>query len=147
MDTRHKLEQDLKEAMRAKDTLRMETIRNVKAAVLLREVDKGALADADILGVIRSLVKQRDDSIAEYEKGGRADLADAEKLERAVLAAYLPAAPDAAAVDATVAAVVVELGASGMKDMGRVMKEVTARLGAGADGKTVSTAVKKALGG
>lgn len=147
MDTRQRLDHDLKEAMRAKDTLRMETIRNVKAAVLLREVDKGALADADILGVIRSLVKQRDDSIAEYEKGGRADLAETERRERAVLAAYLPAAPDAAAVDATVAAVVAELGASGMKDMGRVMKEVTARLGAGADGKTVSTAVKKALAG
>lgn len=147
MDTRQRLEHDLKQAMRAKDTLRMEAIRSVRAAVLQREVDKGALADADILGVIRSLVKQRDDSIAEYEKGGRADLADTERREREVLQAYLPAAPDAAAVDTTVAAVVAELGASGMKDMGRVMKEALARLGAGADGKTVSAAVRKALGG
>jgi hypothetical protein len=148
MDTRQRLEHDLKDAMRAKDSLRLEAIRSVRAAVLQREVEKGTtLGDADILGVIRGLVKQRDDSISEYDKGGRADLADSERREREVLVAYLPAAPDAALVDATVAAVVSELGASGMKDMGRVMKEVLARLGPAADGKAVSAAVKKTLGG
>lgn len=126
----------------------METIRSVRAAVLKREVEKGVeLPDADIVAVIRSLVKQRDDSIAEYEKGGRADLAANEQRERELLVAYLPAAPDAATVDATVTAVITELGATSMKDMGRVMKECAARLGAGVDGKALSGAVKKALGG
>jgi uncharacterized protein YqeY len=148
MDIRERLQADLKEAMRAKDTVRLETVRGVRAAVLNREVELGhELDDAGIAQVIRGLVKQRAESIEQYASGGRDDLAERETREKLILEAYLPAAPDAAAVDATVQAVIGELGASGMKDMGAVMKAALARLGPAADGKLVSEHVKRALTG
>lgn len=148
MDWQARLAQDLKDAMRARDSLRTETLRAIKAAMLNREVEKGApLDDGDVLAALRALVKQRDDAIAAYEEAGRRDSADTERREKEILVGYLPAAPDAAAVEGVVAAVVAELGASGMKDMGRVMKACMERLGAGADGKTLSAAVKAKLGG
>lgn len=143
---RERLDEDLKTAMRAKDTVRLETIRNVRGVVKAREIDGGAeLAEEAVLQVIRSLVKQRADSIEQYLAGGRADLVAKETEEKAVLESYLPAAVDAAEIERVVAAVVLELQAAGPKDMGRVMKEALTRLGSAADGKTVSTAVKNAL--
>lgn len=148
MSLQERLASDLKDAMRARDTLRTETLRAVKAAVLNREVATGnTLSEDDVIATIRSLVKQRDDSIAAFEEGGRPDAAEAEAKEKEILLSYLPAAPDAAAVESTVAAVIAELGAGSMKDMGRVMKECKARLGAGVDGKVLSGTVKAKLSG
>ena len=145
MSLRERFDADLKDAMRAKDRLRLDTIRGVKAAVLNREVETGSpLDEASLVQVLRSLVKQRDDAISQYEEGGRTDLADNERQEKALLEAYLPAAPDAVTIEATVTQVIAELGASGMRDMGRVMKECTARL-AGVGGKELSAAVKAKL--
>jgi uncharacterized protein YqeY len=95
--------------------------------------------------VIRTLVKQRVDSIEQYQAAGRSDLAEKEAAERRLLEAYLPKAPDAAAVDQVVAGVIAELGAQGPKDMGRVMKAALEKLGAAADGKLVSQAAKRRL--
>ena len=97
--------------------------------------------------LIRGLVKQREDSIAQYEQGGRADLVERERAEKALLEAYLPAAASAADIERVVSEVIAELGASTMKDMGRVMKAAQAKLGAAADGKLVSAAVKQKLAG
>lgn len=148
MDLRKRLDEDLKDAMRQRDTLRLETIRNVRGAIRSREIDSGKeLDEAEIGKLIRGLVKQRDESIAQYREGGRADLVERESAERAILEAYLPSAPSAEQVAAVVADVVRELSATSMKDMGKVMKAVTERLGPGADGKTVSAAVKAKLSG
>ncbi|HEX2676450.1 MAG TPA: GatB/YqeY domain-containing protein [Polyangiales bacterium] len=148
MNIRDQLQTDLKDAMRAKDELRLETVRAVRAAVLNREVELGRPADeAEILQLVRGLVKQRAESITMFQDGGRQDLVQREQQIKQLLEAYLPAAPDAAAITAAVRSVIAELGATSMKDMGAVMKVVNARLGAGADGKLVSTEVKAALSG
>lgn len=148
MDLRKQLDDDLKEAMRAKDTTRLEVVRNVRGAVRAREIDSGTtLADEEIQKLIRGLVKQREDSIAQFEEGGRTDLVERERAEKALLEGYLPAAPSALDIERVVSEVIAELGASTMKDMGKVMKAAQAKLGSGADGKLVSAAVKKMLGG
>ena len=146
MDLLARLDQDLKQAMRAKDSVTLETIRNVRAAVRSRELDSGkALDQAEIQKVIRSLVKQREESIAQYLEGGRSDLVERESAEKAVLEAYLPTAPSAAQIEQVVSELVSELQATSIKDMGRVMKAVLERLGPAADGKLVGAAVKKRL--
>jgi uncharacterized protein len=143
---KERIADDLKAAMRERDPVRTETLRSVRSAVLNREVELGSeVDDAEITKLIRALVKQRSDSIEHYEAGGRTDLVDRESAERAILEAYLPQAIDPAVIDSLVQGVVAELGASSMKDMGRVMKEALSRLGPSADGKLVSAAVKKAL--
>ncbi|MGD8860311.1 MAG: GatB/YqeY domain-containing protein [Myxococcales bacterium] len=148
MSLREQLDRDLKDAMRAKDTVRLETVRNVRSAVRQRELDEGAELDDDaIVKVIRGLAKQRDEAIAQYREGERDDLVERETAEKAVLDQYLPAAPSAEDVQRVVGEVVDELSASSMKDMGRVMKEALARLGPGADGKQVSAVVKARLSG
>ena len=145
-DLRTRLTEDLKSAMRAKDAVRTDTIRGVRAAVLNREVETGVdLDEAAIQQVIIGLVKQRAESITQYAEGGRQDLVDREQQEKEILQAYLPAAPDAAEVETTVKAVIAELGAAGMKDMGRVMQACKAKLGPVVDGKTLSGIVKAAL--
>jgi uncharacterized protein YqeY len=146
MDIRKQLDSDLKEAMRARDTVRLETVRNVKGAIRSREIDGGSeLEAAEITKLIRGLVKQREESIAQYSEGGRADLVERETREKAILEGYLPAAPTAEQVSGAVADVIAELGATSIKDMGKVMKAVMDRLGPTADGKLVSTAVKAKL--
>jgi uncharacterized protein YqeY len=146
-DLRKQLGEDLKEAMKAKDRVRMETVRNIRGAIANREVEKGEeLDEAGILGVIKSLAKQRVESIAGFEEGGRDDLVEKEKREKEILESYLPAAPDEARVGKVTDEVIVELGATSMKQMGGVMKECMARLGPAADGKMVSSAVKAKLG-
>jgi uncharacterized protein YqeY len=111
----------------------------------LKDQLDGDLKDA--LRVVRTLVKQREEAIERYREANRHDLADKEAAEREVLLGYLPAAPDAAAVEATVAAVIAELGASSPKEMGPVMKEALGRLGPAADGKLVSQTAKRLLSG
>ena len=147
MDLRQRLDHDLKEAMRAKDTVRLETVRNVRGAMRAREIDSGKeLTDDELQKLVRGLIKQRDESIAQYTQGGRVDLVERERAEKAILESYVPAAASAADVDAAVAETIAALSATSMKDMGRVMKAVIERLGPSADGKLISAAVKAKLG-
>lgn len=132
--------------MRAKDQVRLDTVRAVKGAITQKEADDGKdLTEEEIQALIRTLRKQRNEAIAEYEKAGRAELAEKEAREKELLEAYLPAAPDAAAMEAAVKAAIEEVGASSMRDMGKVMQAVKAKLPA-ADGKELSALVKAALG-
>ncbi len=137
----------MKEALRARDAVRLETIRGARGAIRNREIEQGeALDDDGILRVLRSLLKQRADSIEQYSAAGRDDLVEKESAEKAVLEAYLPAAPDEASVERAVREVIAEVGAEGPRDMGRVMKPALERLGPAADGKLVSQVVKRLLG-
>ncbi len=125
------------------------TLRMLKAALMNREIERGhALDETESLQVVSSLVKQRRDSIEQFTKGGRPELAEKEAAEIGVLEAYLPAPADAAAVEAAVAAAVAETGATTSKDMGRVMKATMARLaGQTVDGKVVNELVRRKLAG
>jgi uncharacterized protein YqeY len=136
------------EAMRKQDSVRLAPLRMLKAAFMNKSVEKGReLDDAEARQVVSSLVKQRKDSIEQFTKGGRKDLADKEAGEITVLEAYLPPATDPAAVDQAVAGAIAETGATSAKDMGRVMKAVMAKLaGQNVDGKTVNELVRRKLG-
>ena len=138
---------DLTAAMKAQDAGRTSTLRMVKAAMMNRKIEKGSdLTDDDIQKLLRSLVKQRRDSIEQYEKAGRQELVDKEAAEIAVIEAYLPQAASAAEIEQAVAAAIAETGATSMKDMGRVMKAAqTALAGKNADGKQISEIVKARL--
>ena len=146
MNLSERLEDDMKAALRGRDKVRLETIRGVRGAVRNREIEVGeSLDDAGIVRVLRSLVKQRVDAIEQYRAGGREDLAEKEGLEQAVLEAYLPAAPDAGEVERVVRAVIAEVGAESLRDMGRVMKPSLERLGGAVDGKQLSELVRRLL--
>lgn len=140
---------DLTASMKVQDAPRTSTLRMVKAAVMNREIEKGGeLDDEEMIKLLRSLVKQRRDSVEQYEKGGRQDLADKEKAEIEVIEAYLPQAASREEIETAVTAAISETGASTMKDMGSVMKAVQAALsGKNADGRTVSEIVKAKLTG
>jgi uncharacterized protein YqeY len=147
MTLEEKIKSDLTDAMKAKDATRLSTLRMVKANLMNRRIDKGSdLTDEDVTKALQSLVKQRRDSIEQYEKAGRPELADKESAEISHIEIYLPQAATAEEINAAVAAVVTETGASSMKDMGGVMKAVMVKLqGKTADGKMVSEAVKAKL--
>ena len=136
------------EAMRKQDSARLIPLRMLKAAFMNKSVEKGReLDDAEARQVVSSLVKQRKDSIEQFTKGGRKDLADKEATEITVLEAYLPPAVDPAAVDKAVVDAIAETGARSAKDMGRVMKAVMSKLaGQNVDGKTVNELVRHKLG-
>lgn len=147
MSLKAKLGEDLKSAMRERDSVRLDAIRSIRAAVLQREVDaQKELDDAAIVELIRGLRKQRIESIDQYKAGGRNDLVEKEEREKALLEAYLPAAPDAATVEAAVRAAITKLGATSVKDMGKVMSAAKEQL-SGVDGKVLSDVVKKLLSG
>ena len=133
--------------MRKHDPARLSALRMLKAALMNREVERGrALDDSESLQVVASLVKQRKDSIEQFTRGGRQDLADKEAAEILVLEAYLPAAADPAAIERAVAEAVQETGAASIKDMGRVMKAAMAKLaGQTVDGKAVNELVRAKL--
>ena len=138
----------MKEALRSRDTLRLETIRGVRGAIRNKEIEIGeSLGEDGILRVIRALVKQRSDSIEQFRAAGRDDLVEKESAERAVLTAYLPAAPDEAEVERVVREMIAEVGATSPKEMGRVMKPALERLGPAADGKLVSQVTRRLLTG
>jgi len=148
MKLRDRLDADLKEAMKARDAVRRETIRGARGAIKNKEIETGDPLDDDaIVRVLRALVKQRTDSIEQFQAAGRGELAEKESAEKAVLEAYLPAAPDAARIEQVVAEVIAEVGATGPREMGQVMKPALERLGAAVDGKLVSQAVKRQLSG
>ena len=135
------------DAMRKREPVRLGALRMLKAALMNRDVERGrALTDAESQQVVASLVKQRRDSIEQFTKGGRKDLADKEAAEIQVLEAYLPPAADAAVVESAVLDAIKETGATSPKDMGRVMKAAMARLaGQSVDGKTVNELVRQKL--
>jgi uncharacterized protein len=143
-----RISQDIAHAMRAKDPLRLGALRMAKAALMNQEVQKGRpLDEAESQQVMTSLIKQRRDSIEQFRKGGRDDLADKEAAEITTLETYLPEPIDTAGLERIVDEVVTELGASGPKDLGRVMKGVMPRLaGQAVDGKAVTELVKRRLG-
>ena len=148
MSLKDQITEDMKTAMRAKDSERLGTIRLLQAAMKQKEVDERVeLDDAAIVAIVDKLIKQRKDSIAAFEGAGRQDLADKEKAELAVLEAYLPARMSEAEVIAAVQAIVAEVGAKGPGDMGKVMGVVKTRLAGKADMGQVSAAVKAALAG
>lgn len=138
---------DLTASMKAQDAARTSTLRMVKAAMMNRKIEKGAeLDDDDMLKLLRSLVKQRRDSVEQYEKAGRTDLAEKEKAEIVVIESYLPRPATEEEIQSAVAAAIAETGATSMKDMGKVMKAAqTALAGKNADGKVVSEMVKAKL--
>jgi uncharacterized protein YqeY len=149
MSLKERITEDMKAAMRAKDSERLGTIRMLLAAAMKqREVDERIeLDDAAVIAIVDKLLKQRKDSIEAFEKAARQDLADREIAEVKVLQAYLPARLSADEVAAEVKAIVTELGAKGPGDMGKVMGAVKARLAGKADMGQVSAAVKAALAG
>ena len=148
MSLKDQITEDMKTAMRAKDSERLGTIRLLQAAMKQKEVDERiTLDDAGVVAIVDKLIKQRKDSIAAFEGAGRQDLADKEKTEMAVLQVYLPARLSADEVAAEVQAIVAELGAKGPGDMGKVMGAVKAKLAGKADMGEVSAAVKAALAG
>ena len=141
-----RIQEDMKAAMRARDSERLGAIRMLMAAIKQREVDERiALDDAAVIAIVDKLVKQRKDSITAFTQGKRPDLADKEAAEMTVLLAYLPPRLSVEEVGAAVGALVDELGAAGPSDMGRVMAAAKARLGSQADMALVSAAVKQAL--
>jgi hypothetical protein len=147
MSLRTQLESDMKDAMRCRDSVRLETIRGVRGAIRNKEIEIGAELDDDgIVRILRSLVRQRIDSIEQYRAAGRDELADKEAAEQLVLERYLPAAPSAQDVERIVLEVIAEVGASGPRDMGKVMKPALEKLGGAVDGKQLSEIVKKLLG-
>lgn len=148
MTLKDQITEDMKTAMRAKDSARLGTIRLLQAALKQKEVDERVtLDDAAVIAIVDKLIKQRRDSIAAFTQAGRQDLADKETAEMQVLQAYLPARLSADDIAAEVRAIVAELGAQGPGDMGKVMGAVKARLAGKADMAAASAAVKAALSG
>ena len=146
MSLKERITDDMKAAMRAKDSERLGTIRMLLAACKQREVDERIeLDDAAVIGLVDKLIKQRKDSVAAFDQGGRPDLAAKEAAEIQVLEAYLPQRLSADEVAAAVAAIVTTLGASGPGDMGKVMGAAKAQLAGKAERASVSAAVKQAL--
>ena len=147
MGLKEQIVADMTAAMKAKDAARTSTLRMVKAAIMHREKEgAGELSDEDLLKLLRSQVKQRRDSVEQYQKAGRQDLVDKETAEIAVVESYLPQAASAEEIEQAVSDAIAETGATSMKDMGAVMKASMAKLaGKNADGRAVSETVKKKL--
>jgi uncharacterized protein YqeY len=146
MGLKEQITEDMKAAMRAKETGKLATIRMLTAAIKQKEVDERIeVGDDAVLAIIEKMIKQRKDSITQFEAGGRADLADIEKAELTVLAHYMPAALSDEEVAAEVAAAVAASGAAGPQDMGKVMAIVKPKLAGRADMTKVSGLVKTAL--
>jgi len=147
MSLHDRLTEDLKFAMKSRDQLRMDVIRMIKAAVLNKEVElKRDLDDAEMSRVMTTLVKQRRESVEQFEKAQRAELAEKERREIEIIEAYLPKPLTHQELEALVVSVISETGASSMKDMGQIMKAVMARVaGQPLDGKQVSDLVKSKL--
>ena len=148
MSLKERINEDMKTAMRARESARLAAIRLLLAAIKQKEVDERiALDDAAVIAVIDKMLKQRRDSIAQYEGAGRQDLADAEKFEAEVLTGYMPVGLSAAEIAAAIAAAVAQAGAAGPGDMGKVMAIVKPALAGRADMAEVSKLVRAALAG
>jgi hypothetical protein len=148
MSLRERITGDMTAAMRAQDAARLSTLRMVKAAMMNREIERGGqLSDDELTKLLQSLVKQRRDSVEQYERGNRPELADKERAEIAVIEEYLPQSASREEIEQAVDAAVAETGATSMKEMGAVMRAAQAKLaGRSADGRVVSEIVKGRLG-
>ena len=149
MSISEQVEKDLVAAMKAREELRLSVLRMAKTALKHKQVELGkALSDDEAIAVLRTLVKQRRDSVEQFRKGGREDLAAKEEAETEILQTYLPAAASDEEIVAAVAAAITETGASGPQDLGKVMKVAMQKLaGKNADGKRVNQTVRAKLGG
>jgi uncharacterized protein YqeY len=147
MTLQEKIQSHLADAMRSKDQLRLSVLRMMKSAVKNKEVDKmKALEEGEVLAVLNTMVKQRKDSVEQFRKGGREELAQKEEAEIKIIEEYLPAAASDEDIQRAVEEAIQETGAASMKDMGKVMKATMARLaGKSADGSRVSQLVKEKL--
>ena len=147
MSLTEKIVADLTTSMKAQEALRTSTLRMVKAAMMNRQIEKGSELDDDEMSkLLRTLVKQRRDSVEQYEKGGRQELADKEKAEIEIIEVYLPQSASQEDIENAVTTAIAETGAASMKDMGKVMKAVQASLsGKNADGRVISEIVKAKL--
>lgn len=142
-----RLNEDMKTAMKARDSARTSTLRMTLAEIKNARIQKGKdLSDDDVIQVLKRAVKQREESATQYREAGRPELAEKEEAEAAVLTAYLPAMLSGEALDAAVKKAIAETGATSMKDMGQVMKAVMGAHGAAVDGKSVQERVKALLG-
>jgi len=148
MTLNDKVTGDIAAAMKARDAARLSALRMLKAAIMNKSVEKGHdLDDAEVRQVVSSLVKQRRDSIEQFQNAGRADLVEKETAEIAVLQGYLPPAATPEEIEAAVVEAIADTGASSPKDMGKVMKAVLSKLaGKNADGKAVNDVVRRKLG-
>ncbi len=148
MTLKERITEDMKAAMRASDKERLSTIRMAQAAIKQREVDERiTLDDAQVIAVLEKMIKQRRESVVQFEQGGRKDLADKEKAEIVLLQSYLPAQLTDAEVDALIKDAIATTGAVSMKDMGKVMGAVKAKAAGRADMGALSARIKTALGG
>ena len=149
MSLKEQIVGDMTAAMKAKDAARTSTLRMLKSAISYREIEKGGdLDDEELSKLLRTQVKQRRDSVEQYQKGGREDLADKETAEIAIIENYLPQAASVAEIELAVASAMAETGATSMKEMGAVMKATMVLLaGKNPDGRIVSETVKKKLAG
>jgi len=143
------IEKDLVAAMKAREELRLSVLRMAKAALMNKKIELGKpLGDPEALAVLRTLIKQRHDSVEQFRKGKRDDLADKEEAEIKIIERYLPAGASEEEINAAVASAIQETGASGAKDLGKVMKAAMAKLaGKSVDGKQVNEKVRAKLGG
>ena len=143
---KEKLMQDLKDAMKEKNNIKKDTVQMVRAAILQIEKDKGIeVSDEKIIEIIAKEVKGKKDAIVDFEKGGRDDLVLQTNTEIAILSEYLPKQLSKEEIKSIVEEIIKTIGATGIKDMGPVMKEAKAKIGAGADGRTINEVVKELL--
>lgn len=146
MGLKEQITNDMKAAMRAKDSVKLGAIRMLTAAIKQKEVDERIdVTDAQVLAIVEKMIKQRKDSISQFEAGARQDLADIEKVELAILTVYMPEAFSDAEVQAAVTAAIAEVGATGPQDMGKLMAVLKPKLAGRADMTAVSALVKAAL--
>ncbi len=148
MELEKKIQEDLKEAMKSHDSVKLSSVRAIKAAILLAKTAEGSngeLTDADIVKIVQKLVKQRKESAEQYTACGRQDLADNELAEAAAMEPYLPKQLGEEEVTEILKGIIAEVGATGPRDMGKVMGTATKRLAGQADGRLISTLVKQLL--
>lgn len=146
MTLKERIKNDMKDAMRAKDTAKRDTLRNINAAIKQIEVDeRRELSDADVEGILMKYAKQREDAMAQFKDAGRDDLVAKEEAELELVKSYLPEPMDDAELEETLKSIIAETGAESMKDMGRVMGKAKEVIGSRADGGRISQAVKRLL--
>jgi len=146
MTLKERIKNDIKEAMRAKDTAKRDTLRNINAAIKQVEVDeRRELSDSDVEKILMKYVKQREDAIAQFKEAGRDDLVAKDEAELELVRSYLPEPMDDSELEETLSAIISEVGAQSMKDMGKVMAKAKEVIGSRADGGRISQTVKKLL--
>ena len=146
MTLKERIKNDIKEAMRAKDTARRDTLRNLSAAIKQIEVDeRRELSDADVEAILMKYIKQREDAIAQFKEAGRDDLVAKDEAEVTLVRTYLPEPIDDTELEATLREIIAEVGATSMKEMGKVMGKAKSVIGSRADGGRISQMVKKLL--